>query len=325
MKKIFLRTSIVCILAFSSILFASKNIIVKNNNLYPEGISYNAKDKNFIVSSVGKGEIWSVAINGDKTLFAKDKRIISAIGLLVDAKNNRLLVCVGDPGVGNKSSDKTRGKLAALAVFDLSTKKEIAYYDLASLDKEHGHLANDVTIDNKGNIYVTDSFSPSIYKIDTHGKATIWVNANEWRVKPGQFGLNGIVCHPSGFIIVAHYQTKSLYKIDINHPKNIQTIKIANNILNAIDGMLLLNSTTLLVVSNNISGAKEGNGVYKLTSTDNFKTLNLTADMKTDTTFPTTLTRIDDNVYLMHSQLLELFSGNKHPVENFEIQKVSFK
>jgi len=232
---------------------------------------------------------------------------------------------VGDPGAGSKSSDKTRGRLAALAVFDLSTKKEIAYYDLGSLDKGHGHLANDVTIDNNGNIYVTDSFSPNIYKIDSHGKASIWISANVWQVKPGQFGLNGIVYHPSGFIIVAHYQTKSLYKIDINNPKNIESIKITHNILNAIDGMLLLDDTTLLVVSNNISGAKEGNGIYKLTSADNFKSSKLVADMQVDTSFPTTLTKVQSSAYFIQSHLLELFSGNKHPKENFEIQKVFFK
>lgn len=150
MNKTLLKITLISSFLFTGILFANDSIIVKNDNLYPEGISYNAKDKNFFVSSVAKGEVWSVDVNGNKHLFAKDKRIVSSIGLLVDNKNNRLLVCVGDPGAGSKSSDKTKGKLAALAIFDLDSKKEMAYYDLASLDKGHGHLANDVTVDNKG-------------------------------------------------------------------------------------------------------------------------------------------------------------------------------
>ena len=310
----------------TTVAFTNETIVVQNDDLFPESISYDKKSKRFFVSSLNKGEIWSVAKDGTKSLFVRDKRIISAFGVLVDDTNNRLLVCVSDIGIASKSSKATTAKLAVLIIYDIESKKELFYHDLSSLHtKPTTTLLNGVTLDNTGNIYVTDSFSPRIYKIDTDGKAKIWIESDSWKSSEGQFGLNGITYHPNGFIIVSHYETKTLYKIDIKVPKKMQKIEVKNNVINGVDGMLLTNSKTLYVVNNNFSGVDSGNGVYKLQSTDNWKTAEVVKSMLTGTTSPTSLTQKEDDVYLLHSKILYMFGGSNEESKSFEIEKISFK
>ena len=91
----------------------------------------------------------------------------------------------------------TRGKLAAVATYDATTGAPRAYYDLSSLDPG-AHLANDLVLDARGNAYVTDSFAPVIYRIDTKGHASIF--ARDARFKTGEgFNLNGIAMHRGGY------------------------------------------------------------------------------------------------------------------------------
>lgn len=327
-KHTFMLCLAVCI-TFSNSLYAKENILIKNEGLYPEGINYDADKDLFYISSVARGEVWSVTPQGKTELFAKNKKFASTIGLRIDKKNNRLLVCVSDPGVGKNSKASSQGKLAGLVVYDLGTKKELAYYELTPLKTNTNHFANDVAIDNSGNYYITDSFSPIIYKVDTQGNVSSWANSPLWKVAKGKFGLNGIAYHPNGFLIVSHYDSGILYKVDINNPQNIKPITNSQPIeewnITGLDGLLLINANTLTAVNNDTSGRKNGNVVYRLTSSDDWRSFKIHSTMPTTNTYPTTLTNNGDDVFVLHANLHELFSGNKSPVKEFEIEQVLFK
>jgi len=327
MKKIIIlfSTLFVC-----NILHANDQVIIEKSSLYPEGISYDTKENRFLVSSISRGEIWSINKKGETTLFAKT-RYPSTVGLLVNSKMNQLLVCIADPGASITSSKKTKGKLAKLIIYDLTSKAKIHEYDLAAIDTNKPHMANDVTYDNQSNIYITDSFSPNIYKITNTGKLSILTTNHIWDTKEGQFGLNGIVYHPDGYLIVAHYATHTLYKVALDTPHILHKINFSqeeltmNQKLKSIDGLYLINDKNLALVSNSFTQDANGNGVYILQSTDKWNSAIFTKSMVSNADFPTTLTRKDNELYVMHSHLPVLFSGNKHPVKSFEIEKVTFK
>ncbi len=328
MKNVLLLLSLMVGSILSTSSFASDKILIKNEGLYPEGISYDANSKLFYVSSVAKGEIWRVNQNGESELFIKNNSFPSTLGLKVDAKRNRLIVCIADPGVGVNSKAKTVGKLAGIAIYDLTSKKELAYYNLTSLDSYSRNLANDITTDEIGNIYVTDSFAPVIYKIDVHGKADVFANDPKLDVTEGKFGLNGIVYHPDGFLIVSHYDSGKLYKIDINNPANIKEL-VFNKFsekwkITGLDGLLLRNNKTLIAVNGDPSGRENGNVVYRMLSNDGWESFEISGVMPTSNTYPTTLTNTGDSLFVLHSNLLELFTGNKSPIKAFEIEKISF-
>lgn len=328
MKDVLLLLSLLWGIIPSTSLMASDKIFIKNEGLYPEGISYDSREKLFYVSSVARGEIWRVNQNGESELFIKNNGYPSTIGLRVDADHNRLIVCISDPGVGQNSKANSTGKLAGVAIYDLTSKEEIAYYNLAKLDNGHRHFANDVTTDNKGNIYVTDSYSPIIYKIDAYGKAGVLTHYQKWEVAEGKFGLNGIIYHPDGFLIASHYDSGKLFKIDANSPANIKEVVLKNSSqkwkISGLDGLLLRNKKTLLAVNVDPSGRENGNVVYRLSSNDSWNSFQIDAVMPTGNTYPTTLTNADDGLFVLHSYLLELFTGNKSPVKTFKIEKISF-
>ncbi len=327
MRKSHIILSFVLGLSLSLPLAAKQVITINNDSLYPEGVSYDSKNNLFYVSSVSRGEVWKISPNGKGELFAKNNKFASTVGLQVDNKRNRLLVCIADPGVGENSNEQSKGKTAGLAIYDLSSKKQLAYYNLSSLSAGGGSFANDVTIDKQGNSYITDSFAPNIYKVSLAGKISIFANDQRWSVKDGKFGLNGIVFHQDGFLIVSHYDTGKLFKVDINEPTNIEEIKIikiGDWELTGLDGLLLLKNDTLIAVNNDPTGRKNGNVVYKFQANKKWNTLKMIGAMPTGNTFPTTLTSNEDGIFVLHAKLLELLTGNKNPEKSFEIEKVYF-
>lgn len=312
----------------SSAVIASDVIVIENEGLYPEGISYDEQENLFYVSSVGRGEIWRVDQQGKAELFVGHSDFASTIGLQVDSKNHRLLVCVADPGLSEQSQSENVGKIAGLAVFDLPSGKQLAYHDLGAVAGAGGHFANDVTVDGQGNIYVTDSFSPVIYRIADNGSIDVIAQYPQLQVSPGQFGLNGIVHHSDGFLIVAHHASGKLYRIDIDNPVRATEISRSGTSeewqITGLDGLLLVDNTTLAAVNNDSTGRHHGNVVYQLVSDDGWLSYRVAAAMPTTNTFPTTLTRVGGDLFVLHSQLPVLFSGKSSPAKAFDIEKVLF-
>ncbi|HHC78728.1 MAG TPA: hypothetical protein ENK46_02510 [Flavobacteriia bacterium] len=312
--------------SFSSTnLFAQlpDEVLVKSPGLYPEGLVYDHKTESFYTTSVAQGKIVKVTKDGKVTVFADDKDLVSTIGLEIDVKRNRLIVCNSDPGASSKSSEATKGKLATVVFYNLKTGKREKYIDLAAIAPQGGHLANDVTIDDNGNLYITDSFSPIIYKISNKGKATILINDERLAAPAGTFGLNGLVYHPDGFLIVAIYNGGKLFKIPLNKPSDLKEIGLGDKPFPTIDGVLLLDDNTIALVCNNLSGADFPSAVYKVNTNNNWVSANTIAVFKTGNTFPTTLTKAGNDVFVVYAKLQMLFGG-KPAVQEFEITKVKF-
>jgi hypothetical protein len=239
----------------------------------------------------------------------------------IDAEKNRLIVCNTDLGFSIKSSNSTIAQLAKVEVYDLTTKNKIKTYNLSKL-YQGGHFVNDLTLDKNGNIYVTDSFSPVIYKITSNGESSIFAQDDRFAIEQGQFGLNGIVAKDD-YLIVAKSQGAKLFKIALGNGEDIQEIQIDKN-LNSIDGLLFNNKNELLVVSNNFIGEDFDEAVYKLTSSDKWITASVINTFKIEgNVYPTTLTNVDNSVYVNYSYLPKLITQQPN-VEVFKIEKVVF-
>lgn len=291
-------------------------------SLYPEGVEWDASNKRFLVTSIRKGEIGSVKDDGTYWLFAKDPRMISSVGIEIDAKRDRVLVCNSDPGAGEKSSPKTTGKVAALAVFQLSTGKLTHYIDLAK-NIEGGHFCNDITIDKDGTAYITDSFSPIIYKVDSNYNASVLINNKAFSGK--SFNLNGIVVKDN-YLLVVKMNSGQLFKIPLNNPNAFNEVILKEKIEGA-DGLLWAADGSLIVIANNnahvgIPASTATNAVIKLTSDNQWASASVKGKSDTGDVFATTGTLRDNQLYVVHAMLHVLFNPEtKQHLEQFNIVK----
>ena len=202
---------------------------------YPEGVAWHPSANLFYVSSARVGTIGKVTAGGKYEELYKDMDIKSAFGMKVDEKNNLLWVCAGDPNYSIYQDSMTHKKMIRLIAIDLKSGKKVKDIDLSNVYKGY-HFANDLTMDNQGNIYITDSYSPVIYRVDARGMATVF--AENKLFSSAGVGLNGIVMHPDGYLIVANNGSGALLKVPINSPGNVSAVKI-NQFFPGADGLLL--------------------------------------------------------------------------------------
>jgi sugar lactone lactonase YvrE len=280
--------------------------------LYPEGVDYDTNGKRFLVTSLHEGTVGTVSPDGNYQVLFQDSKMVSAIGIRIDSARDRVLVCNSDPGASIHTMKDTQGKLAGVAAFQLSTGKLIKYIDLASLSKGGGHFCNDIAIDSTGTAYVTDSFSPIIYKIDPDYNASIFLQNDSFTGKG--FNLNGIVVKDD-YLVVAKSSDGELFKVPLNDPEKFSKINIAEKLPGA-DGLLWGNDGSLIVIAHE--------KVFKLGSTDNWTSATIANSVDTGQVYATTGVKINGDIYVLYAMLHVLFNPeSKEQVEKFEIHKVN--
>jgi len=336
MKKIISKTALVLFISLiviscnndddyraSNLAELPDSILLQETSLYPEGIVYDEVSQKTFIGSYYKGKIETVDINGNLNDFIIDEALVAVVGLAIDYNNNRLLVCNSDTGISLKSDPSTTGQLAEVIAYDLTTGAKLNTFDLSGL-YTGGHFLNDLVLDANGNIYVTDSFSPVIYKIDTNNNPSVLVSNSIFEVPQGTFGLNGIVYHPDNYLIVGKAFGGILYKIPLNNPSDVQEITLSVSV-NSLDGLLLLDDNTLALVSNNFTGAPFDEAVYKIETSNNWSSGNITNTFTNlYGAYPTTLTEISNTLFVNFGYFPELIDPNSAPNDGFKLQQIKF-
>jgi sugar lactone lactonase YvrE len=335
-KKLFYAASVVLMVLFAAScsfydfddVFQSKRgknkspdeITFVQENLFPEGIEYDKRLNRFLVSSITYGSIGQVLDDGTYKKLIDDNDLISTIGIHIDQPRKRLLVAVADLGLSVKSSEATIGTLAALAAYDLYSGQRIFYADLGSLRPGMGHFANDVTVDNQGNAYVTDSFAGIIYKVDQQGKGSIFYENDALAPEPGNFGLNGIDYDPRGYLLVTRSDAGQLLRFPVNEPAAYSIVNLPVSL--AIPDGVYLKSPNELVVVSNAFGADNGT-VHTFRTWNQWESASLVAEFITPEVFPTTVTIRDGSPYVLYAYLHLLLAGET--VSEFKIVKAESK
>lgn len=291
----------------------AQDITFTSDQSYPESFAYSAKQNVFLLGSVTKGLVAKVDKAGAYMPFISDDRLVSTVGLVVDDASNTLFVTNSDPGAGAKTSAATQGRLAAVGTYDATTGAPKAYYDLGGLSGG-AHFANDIALDAAGNAYVTDSFAPVIYRIDTRGKASIFAqNPTFWTGKG--FNLNGIAWHEDGYLLVGKYNTGELFRVSTTDPTEIETVKLPEALVGA-DGIHLIDGEHLLVVQN--SGADR---TVELTSTDGWMSASIVRTVPSKLPMPTAATTVGDDIYVLNARLDTLFDPKAAKVSTYLLQQ----
>lgn len=182
-------------------------------------------------------------------------------------------------------------------------------------------LANDVAIDAMGNAYVTNSIGNYVWRVTKDGAAAVYAEDTILTTQPvvvntstDFYGLNGIVYHKNGFLLVVQTNSGALFKIDLNDAK-VHNV-IMRESLPSADGLVLRGDGTLVVVTRekvlllgSASGWEAANvvGTVVLNSSD-FVTC---AAMRTST-----------RTYILPSYSSEIWGGMSRT--NFEVREIQF-
>jgi sugar lactone lactonase YvrE len=294
-----------------------KRITFTAPKVYPEGIAIDASTNTTYVSSVKTGTIGKVDSQGSYSEFVRDVGLKSTFGMKVDPKKKLLWVCVGDPNYSVYKSPDTFKKMARVVAYELTRGKKVKDIDLSGL-YQGNHFLNDLAFDSQGNVYITDSFSPVIYKIDTKDKASVWATNDLFKAK--DVGLNGIAVHPSGVLLVAHNTDGSILRIDMKNPAQVQRVKVPAFFPGA-DGMSVDADGNLILVQN-----KGVNTVFKLSSADKWASAKVTGRTMPDDLLqnPTTLAWNNTELFVLNAKLNEISDSTMKPSTEFSFQKVEF-
>ncbi len=263
-----------CFAANSNIKLPSK-ILVKNLAQNPEGIEYDKNDNTFLLSSLNAKPIIKIKSDGTYKAFTHGEKFpLSTAGLQIDYKNNRLLVA-GFNGTELMDNDpKTKGA-SFLRIYDLKTgalQKEINLSHLAP--KASAYFANDIAVDDNGNVYVTDWYAQLIYKVTIDGKASIFWE-NNTSIKSGPNGIDFKDDYLLVSILTVNdkglYDNFGLVKIPVSNPNNAKLVKIDDVQYSGFDGMVIKPNADVVGVTNN-QKTPGGNRLITLRSSDDFKT-----------------------------------------------------
>ena len=276
--------------------------------LYPEGIAYSAQLQKFLVTSIPLGKVGTVDADGRYEDLLAVPELISGIGIKV--AGNRVFVCNSDPGFSIKSTPAGTFQTAELLVFNLNTQQLERRIDLDTLlPAAERNFANDVTLAPDGTAYVTDSFSPVIYKVTPDGTASILARDNVNFSHPN-FGLNGIVYHPDGYLIVANVGQGKLYKVDLQNGNTVS--EIAGTGLLPGDGMTLLNNDLYVVT--------RGSRVAQVRSPDNWQTASIIKFDEGVYTGATTNVAANNQIYTINARIGENSTAREFSIQQFRKQ-----
>jgi hypothetical protein len=282
-----------------------ESIRIDKPGLFPEDIKYNPITDKFIVGSFREGAVYEVGLDGAYRKLIDDPLLNSALGIQIDTERNRLLVVNADLGASIHPYPAGPKKAASLGIYELSSGKAINFVDLGKLKPNGAHLANGITMDDEGNAYITDSFSPVIYKVDTQGHASVFLESD--RFLGEGINLNGIVFHPDGYLIAVKKGEGVLFKIPLNKPQDFSEIELTTKFIGG-DGLVLVGKNELVVIANRASG-KVTETVFSVRSDDNWNSAKVTDEYKFGKVYLTTGAIRKDKLYVLHSDLVSLMQA----------------
>ena len=278
-------------------------IVAERGGFIPEGVEYDAERGRLLTGSLSEGDIFQIHADGRVTPVITDPDLLSSVGIEVDAPRDRLLVANSDRAVFDGSGPGQ----ARLGVYDLNTGTRLAMVDLAATitnpPADAGYFANDAVSAPDGTIYVTDTFQNVIYRVSPDYQASLW-----YRFPPAEdLGLNGIVHHPAGYLLVAGGSV--LYKVPISDPTATTPVTLPEAV-EGQDGMVWTSDGRLAIVSNS------GSRVVALTSNDEWATAQI-AGVAPFTGQGTTAAVVGDDIYVVQPH----FADAEPPV----VERVTFQ
>ena len=271
--------------------------------VFPEGVAFQPETGHFFVSSTSDGSILRGHVSEPAAVpfIPGTTGQFSAIGLETDPAG-RLYVAGGFTGTA-RVYNAASGTL------------------LGTFTSGPGGFMNDVVVAKNGDVFVTDSFRPILWRIPaasvgSSGPLEPWLSYGgtpiEYTPVPDDFEVNGIVASDNGrYLVVVQSNTGKLFRIEIA-TKEVVEIDVGGASVNG-DGLQLLGRKLYAVADGGIvevllSGDLSRGKVVSRTTDPSFSS-------------PTTNAIARGRMLVVNSQFDRLFSGQP-PVLPFTVSSI---
>ena len=272
---------------------------IASEDFFPEGITRSAVG-DFYIGSVNTGSIVVVKQGqqwADEFIAGERFEGSGTAGLIADSAQGHLWACTGD---------FFRQQPSKIWRFDLLTGETQAQYELPE-----GSFCNDLTLDDQGRIYATDSFGGRIIRINNQ-VLDVWIEGTAYEPMNGSpLSLNGISWDPQGKIWFGRSDTGQLSSVSINSDGtagevNLDLLTLPEDIPpQSIDGLKWRSPHELIVV--------RGRNVYQLIKHGHETTsYHWEMNLIDDTLNHATTFAFDEDkasIWVVESQLSRLYQG----------------
>lgn len=265
--------------------------------IYPEGVVYDETTGTFFVSSTSNGAIFRGNYEtGEVDILTPGADGRTAIGMALDDQG-RLYVAGGQTGL--------------VSVYDSASGELLATFTNGLAPET---FLNDVAITPSGDVFVTDSFNPRLYRLPTgvlgtdqatptsDGELVVAVDLapTVFAFAEG-FNANGIVVTPDGAsLLVVQANTGNLYNIDVASG-TVDVVDLGDGTLTGGDGMVLDGQTLYVVRSGEVTAVEMGADFATGTIIDSFDDPSFSS--------PTTAAKVDNCLLVVNSQFANRESG----------------
>jgi sugar lactone lactonase YvrE len=218
---------------------------LSEKDLITEGVAYDPKTATFYVGSVHKRKIVRIDKKGASKDFATaESGLWSVMGMKVDAPRRTLWVCsAAVPEMqGFQKDDEGRSGVFS---FDLKTGRRLQQLILPN--QPQPHVLGDLTISSSGEIYLSDSRSPAIYKIAPEKNELELFLASDLLRSPQGLALSA----DEKTLFVADYSV-GIIKVDLAAKHAIKIAAPENVAFTTIDGMYFYKNS-LIAIQNGIN------------------------------------------------------------------------
>ncbi|MGW1494968.1 hypothetical protein [Streptomyces sp. NPDC002402] len=242
---------------------AAHSVIKANGpGVFPHSVDYNRQSKNFVVGSLKHSTISTVGLDGTVRTLVDDPSLVSVQAVRVDRDRQRVLAGNVDYGLADRSSKDTTFRVAGVGSYDLTGGRKHWYTDLAKVAADgKQHLIADVTVAPDGTAYAVDQLTPTVFRIDRNGHASVLLRSDllKGTVDVPNFlsgiGMTGVAWTPDNRLIIAKADG-SLVRVPLNHPERARKVELSKPLAALTAGIRVLPDGSIAAVSSGLLTGK---------------------------------------------------------------------
>ncbi|MER5937597.1 hypothetical protein ABT121_09795 [Streptomyces sp. NPDC001928] len=231
-------------------------------NAFPHSLDFAAGSKTFFAGSLKHGKVYAFGPDGKVRTHIDDPELVSAQAVVADTQRDRILVSNVDYGLADRSRKDAPFRIAGVGSYDLDSGKQDWCVDLTAvaLDGKQ-HLISDVTVAPDGTAYAVDELTPTVFRIDRKGRATVLLRSDllQGTLDIPNFlndvGMTAVDWVEGNQLIIA-MADGSLVRVPVRHPEKAQQVKLSAPLASPAAGMRLLKDGSIAVVSSGLLSGK---------------------------------------------------------------------